>query len=254
VVGDDGSWPPASQAVAEPTAWVSTRKARRAIQIAALVSLASWPCALAVAAAPGTGQPAHQRVWLFMSFRDTSLACPSTVRDEIVRIWRLNGVEVVYPHSSSEVSRTVQSPRSAVVFLLGSAEDLPAQFLSGVSRSAFGATLADGGVTLPVTYAFIDRALRFVRHAQRDASGHQELTLSLLLGRIVAHEIGHVLLRSVAHSSTGLMRSSFDYFDLMPGGDCAYKLTAEERTAVHAFLTVTAGEEPGRPSGVPAFK
>jgi hypothetical protein len=209
-----------------------------------------------VGAAPHTGPPlpAHQRVWLFMSIRDTSLVCPSTVRDEIVRIWRLNGVEIVYPRSQSGGSSPEQSPRSAVAFILGSVEDLPAQFRSKVSPLAFGATLSNEGVPLPVAYAFVDRALRLVRHAQRDASGLQKLRLSLLLGRIVAHEMGHILLRSGSHSDRGLMRPTFDYLDLMPGCDGAYVLDARDHTAIRAFLSVAAQEDAGNPAGVPSPK
>src|SRR5688572_11830147 len=52
-------------------------------------------------------------------------------------------------------------------------------------------------------YLFWDR---IIRHASKKSALTQRV-----LGRVLAHEIGHHLLPSKGHSSTGLMRSSLDY-------------------------------------------
>ncbi|MCX6552367.1 MAG: hypothetical protein NTY02_15420, partial [Acidobacteria bacterium] len=209
-----------------------------------------------VAAAPGAGPRAlaHQHVWLLVSSRDTCQVCPSIVKDEIVRIWRLNGVEITYLDNSSGGTSPTQNRRSIVASIIGSREDLPARFRATVSPRAFGVTLTSGGVPVPVTYAFAGPALRLVRRAQQATSGVQELWLCQLLGRIVAHEIGHVLLRSGAHSDNGLMRPTFDLTDLMPGRDGAYMLRAEDRAAVQAFLSGVTQEDTVRLADVSPLK
>ena len=47
-----------------------------------------------------------------------------------------------------------------------------------------------------------------------DLAERQRLNVALLLGHVIAHEIGHLLLPSGQHSIAGLMRASFDTADL----------------------------------------
>ena len=67
----------------------------------------------------------------------------------------------------------------------------------------------------------------------------RQLCLSLLLGRVIAHEMGHILLRSTAHSPEGLMRRHFDVVDgwLLP--DEMYMLSPQERARVQRNLADT---------------
>jgi len=63
-----------------------------------------------------------------------------------------------------------------------------------------------------IAIASIAGALRVVDESQRlqllDAPMLREYRLGLVLGRAVAHEIGHFLLRTNAHSDSGLMRAN----------------------------------------------
>ena len=59
-------------------------------------------------------------------------------------------------------------------------------------------------------------------NAERDLSGGR------LLGRVVAHELGHVLLTTVRHSKRGLMRPVLDWRDLLAGDDRAIDLEPAE--------------------------
>jgi hypothetical protein len=54
-----------------------------------------------------------------------------------------------------------------------------------------------------------------------------------LLGYVMAHEIGHVLLRSTTHSSEGLMRAEFRPADLKKAGQRQLKFTPEQAEAIH---------------------
>lgn len=58
------------------------------------------------------------------------------------------------------------------------------------------------------------------------------LLLARLLGRSLAHELGHVLLNSLRHSSSGLMRAHYRAGDVLGLSTAAYTLDASERAGL----------------------
>ena len=59
------------------------------------------------------------------------------------------------------------------------------------------------------------------------------IDVSDLLGCAMAHEIGHLLLRSNAHSSEGVMRADFRPADLKRAAQRQLKFTPEQGEAIH---------------------
>ena len=57
-----------------------------------------------------------------------------------------------------------------------------------------------------------------------------------LLGHVMAHEIGHLLLRSSAHSSEGLMRADLQRADLKKAGQRQLKFTREQVETIHRTM------------------
>ena len=89
-----------------------------------------------------------------------------------------------------------------------------------------------------VLYASMDRARSLVQSAERGTPmpATEDWRAAVLLGRAVAHELGHYLLRSSAHARTGLMRAAFSprdasndprFFRLLPGQTAALASTRE---------------------------
>lgn len=72
---------------------------------------------------------------------------------------------------------------------------------------AFGAALesAEGGLGSDA-WIFCDRV--------KDAAAQRQLTRSVLLGTVIAHELGHLLLSTNSHSAFGLMRANWSDKDL----------------------------------------
>lgn len=56
------------------------------------------------------------------------------------------------------------------------------------------------------------------------------------LGRAIAHEIGHYLLRSASHSPRGLMRPEFTGQDFIERGPSRFQLTSSQQQQVRARL------------------
>ena len=54
-----------------------------------------------------------------------------------------------------------------------------------------------------------------------------------LLGTVMAHEIGHLLLHSTTHSSEGVMRADFRPADLKKAGQRQLKFTPEQAEVIH---------------------
>jgi hypothetical protein len=96
---------------------------------------------------------------------------------------------------------------------------------------AFGITLFAGrSQRILVSIA---RARRIIEQRRGLADSHESTTLDIalgmLLGRVVAHEIGHALLLTTRHSTHGLMRPHFDARDLRPSAGGQFALSHSER-------------------------
>jgi hypothetical protein len=66
--------------------------------------------------------------------------------------------------------------------------------------------------------------------------GLKNLMLGRLLGRTVAHELGHVLLDSPQHADTGLMRAYYKSNDVFRVHTSEYTLNASERARLFTVL------------------
>lgn len=85
---------------------------------------------------------------------------------------------------------------------------------------------ARGGGALATVY--VDRVEALARAARADAA--------TLLGRTIAHELGHLLLASRLHSRFGLMRPVWSHEDVRAGHDGDWRFTPQDAGAIHARL------------------
>jgi hypothetical protein len=63
-----------------------------------------------------------------------------------------------------------------------------------------------------------------------------ETLIGRALGRAMAHELGHYLLRSKAHTSRGLMRRIWSADDSFASSRTGFELTAEQRAAAFGYV------------------
>jgi hypothetical protein len=97
-----------------------------------------------------------------------------------------------------------------------------------------------------VIFTTLARIRTLARHAVNDvnrfARGNPPPSLAdALLARVIAHELGHYLLDSDAHSRTGLMRDTFVSRDALGTDGDRYALTAEQRRLLRAALAARTG-------------
>jgi hypothetical protein len=141
---------------------------------------------------------------------------PSLLTDaerEASRVYAATGVRIVWRHD-----RAQPAARRFDVLLL--CDEMSAQKIKreGIAEGVLGVA----GHSARRAYVFVGRALE---HSIR--SGNP----SLVLGRVLAHEIGHLLLAERGHSRRGIMRSKLEVSSL--GAD---QFTPEQRDALRVAL------------------
>jgi hypothetical protein len=79
-------------------------------------------------------------------------------------------------------------------------------------------------------------------------SGERDVRGGTLLGRIVAHELGHVLLTTLAHSKGGLMRPVFGLKDVLSDDERLNELTPGESNRLAMRFSLVPFDSPTAPS------
>jgi hypothetical protein len=109
-------------------------------------------------------------------------------------------------------------------------------FLSSPGTNDFGEDTL--GIAMP-HFGSGDHAGVFLSRVRHKAAQNVDLIdLPELLGYVMAHEIGHLLLHSTVHSSEGLMRTEFRREDLKKAGQRQLKFTPEQAREIHRYTLV----------------
>ena len=194
---------------------------RKAVAIAAL--------ACGVLHGVGFADPSHR-------YRNTAAVCIrltiadqlsgsalNTVKEEATRIWIRQGIALNWTDPAAETCRTV------VPIIFDGSELLKQGGRS--SGDALGLTVFLGRsqtiyVSAPRAFKMLGQTSTFDKAVA--SQGERDYRGGVLLGRVVAHELGHVLLTSMAHSQTGLMRPVFGLRDVLSADDATTDLSPIE--------------------------
>ena len=106
------------------------------------------------------------------------------------------------------------------------------------ARVALGAiAFAEDGTPYTHVTVFFDRLLRSIKHErlgdvaeERWPPQLRERIVGRALGRVIAHEIGHYLLATRAHSASGLMRPVQPFYELFGLTDAGFLLSRADET------------------------
>jgi hypothetical protein len=158
--------------------------------------------------------------------------------EEAAAIWAPHGVVVLAASAVPAVDRGEGEVTIKVLL-----RDAPANRVDGRTTSGYRAlaSLVFLGPTDPGRVMFV--SLRSARQTARAAklerwpAAMQERLAARLLGRAIAHELGHYLLATREHSERGLMRAAFDRRDVLADDLSRFRLEPEQAAALHGRRT-----------------
>ena len=157
--------------------------------------------------------------------------------EEAADIWAAYGVRIRVPASEAEKDGGL---RLVVKFTRpGERHTAP---------GALGSIVFDGNAPEPAIELYPTAAsalMAAVAFNRRESAwpDPEDRVLARVLGRALAHEIGHFLLRSKIHSKDGLMRAEHIGSDLMAPGHHGFALSPDEICTLHAVLSASVEEQ-----------
>jgi hypothetical protein len=162
---------------------------------------------------------------------DVSPALVDHVIAEAAAIWRPAGVSL-----SSQ--RAPSDPPASLHVVVSTRRGAP----SG-SRAPLGWIEFDGTTPQPRVYLsyangadLLNASLATVGLPRDMPTAARDTFLGRVLGRALAHELGHYLLASKAHTTRGLMRANFRATELLSTGRGAFAITPEQRALAASRL------------------
>jgi hypothetical protein len=161
----------------------------------------------------------------------------TAAREEASRLWARYGVQLAWLERRSDCAR-LTAPATCLFLILSRRLGS-----SGAAPPALGQVeFAPDGQPYPeIRIAYDTVATMLARRDRRFGPDGPMLFRALVvgraLGRVAAHEIGHVVIGSRTHAATGLMRRSFDANDLSSWSSHGFSLSPLETAAIAARLT-----------------
>jgi hypothetical protein len=197
------------------------------------------------------GDPARV-VAATMSWQATSVPASrqAAVEREVSEVWRHLGIDVQW--------RQPRAGELSVTIIIKDETSPP----NPGSLPPLGWVNFVGDEPTAVLYASATAAWKSVQAGRTDKGplsdeplARQRVLAARLLGRAVAHELGHYLLGTRVHTPRGLMRPILDTADALTISSAAYGLDRNQRAALQQRLALLwvrasgADPYPSRPSG-----
>ena len=150
----------------------------------------------------------------------------TAVLQEVDAIWRPMGVAV-------RLGRRSDNPCDRLIAVRSDLEAVPED---ASVETALGWVPFVEGRARQLVYLRVSRARTMIYAVSpgKRSGGMTDLLVAKLLGRSLAHELGHVLLNSRDHDTTGLMRSLYRAQDVLRDPPDAYTLDAQQRARLFA--------------------
>jgi hypothetical protein len=146
-------------------------------------------------------------------------------RQEVIRIYAQLGVRVIW---AEQVTGSAKDPLIIIIRAISEQGVGPTRSLGFAVRGANSSGR--------VAYVFYDRVVPLARdHQMSDAS---------LLGVVIAHEIGHLLLPYGSHSPGGLMQGQWDNREFCLARARLLRFTAQQAELIRVHLMATESQLP----------
>jgi hypothetical protein len=146
-----------------------------------------------------------------------------TLRAEATRIWRRHGIALSWTEPITALCPTVIPlifDNDELVTLAGGKTD------TALARTVFLGRSQSIYVSVARAFTMLSQLRNGIMPI--DGAGERDYRGGTLLGRVVAHELGHVLLTTLEHSKSGLMRPVFGLRDVLSDDESALALSSIE--------------------------
>lgn len=167
----------------------------------------------------------------------------NTIQKEASRIWLRHGVALTWTRAAAAYCDTVEQivfDDDELIKLAGGKID------TALARTVFLGRSRTIYVSVPRAFNMLAQLKdRFVTYSN---DGESDIWGGTLLGRVVAHELGHVLLTTMAHSKTGLMRPVFGLKDVLSDDERVNDLTPAESNRLASRFSLVPYDSPSAPS------
>ena len=181
-------------------------------------------------------QPQHLRLDITVQNAGALPAFIVTAIEEAAYIWAAYGVDVRLNAHDAEHDADVR----IAVRIAPSAN--PHSETGVLGAIVFEGDAPEPAIALyPAAASALMAAVASSRREDSWPAAPHDRVLARVLGRALAHEIGHFLLRSKIHSAGGLMRAQQTATDLMSPGHRGFVLTADEVRRLRANLPAAKG-------------
>lgn len=120
---------------------------------------------------------------------------------DVAAVYRKAGMTTVFEHDWIDMA-AAERPMDVTIIAITGRASLTAAASFGVASDALAFVPGAAGNQGRLVYVFDDRV--------RALSSRSGIPYNVLLGRVLAHEVGHVLLPFNSHSLTGIMRETID--------------------------------------------
>jgi hypothetical protein len=166
-----------------------------------------------------------------------------TLQHEASRIWLRHGVALVWNEPTASPCDTIEEivfNDDDLVRLAGGKTDtaLARAVFLGRSRTIYVSAPRAFRMLAQLRDTFVDVA----------STGERDFRGGTLLGRIVAHELGHALLTTMTHSKGGLMRPVFGLKDVLSDDERLNDLTPGESNRLAMRFSLVPFDSPAAPS------
>jgi hypothetical protein len=195
------------------------------------ITAAAWVMAVVASGSTAAQSPNHATQIAVCLVRSEKLpidaGAAAVVLRELNTIWAMHGVGVRWAEDAEDGCArliTIKGDHEAL------AED-------AASESALGWVSFVEGRARQLVFLRVDRARLLVEaFSPRTLSkAFTDLLVAKLIGRSLAHELGHVLLNSRSHEESGLMRARYRAHDVLSVPTSAHTLNARDRATIMAL-------------------
>lgn len=164
-----------------------------------------------------------------------------TLEQEATRIWIRHGIDLTWKQPVPATCPTVVSvvfDERELVALAGGSRD------SALARTVFLGRSQMIYVSAPRAFAMLSQMEQ--RISALSSGGERDFNGGTLLGRVVAHELGHVLLTTTEHSEKGLMRPVFGLHDVLSDDEQTTALSSIETNRLAMRFSLVPFDGPSR--------